>query len=989
MPLTNECGKGDRNAMRYTGTQRYRRVSAGLALLSVLGLATCEKPLPTSGSTTVPVASVAVSPPSLSVGAGTTGQLTATPKDANGAALSGRVVTWASSNSAAATVNGSGMVTGVAVGAATITATSEGQNGTASVAVTPPPVALVSVSPASATIAAGNTVQLAVTLQDANGNPLSGRVVTWRSSNTAAATVSGSGLVSGVAAGSATITAASEGKSATATITVSAVSVASVTVSPATANVNEGSTVQLTATPKDANGVPLTGRTVTWASDNTTVATVSATGLVTGKVAGSATITATSEGQGGTAAITVVHVPVASVAVSPAPASVQAGQTVQLTATPKDASGTPLAGRTVTWASDNTAVATVSGSGLVSGVAAGSATITATSEGQSGTSALTVSAAPPPGTCVTSVVAVHNTAFATQSGSFTVQFDATPNGSPIDAPTGLSSGPAAGYTDLAVIVRFNPTGQIDARNGGAYAAASTIQYAAGTSYHFRLVVDVASRTYSAYVTPAGGTELTIGTGFAFRSEQSGVTALANWALGAGVGSHTVCNFAITSSTPPAPVASVTVTPPTPSVSVGATVQLIATPKDANGNPLAGRVVTWASGNTAVATVSGSGLVTGVAAGSATITATSEGQSGTASVTVIFVPVAAVIVSPPSPSVQAGFTVQLTATPEDANGAPLSGRTVTWSSDNTAVATVNGSGLVTAVAAGSATITATSEGKSGTAAVTVTPAPPPGSSVVLVGAGDIGNCSSNETATTALLAGIAGTVFTAGDNAYPGGSTSDYMSCYDPYWGKEKARTRPAPGNHEYNDDHSSSAPGYYNYFGRIVGDSAKYWYSYDIGAWHIVVINTWIDMSVGSPQETWLRADLAASTKRCTLAYMHYPRFSSGANHGSYSSVQPIWQALYDNGAEIAIAGHDHEYERFAPQTPTGQSDVAKGIRSFVVGTGGAGLYSFSTPLPNSEVRNASTFGVIKLTLSDQSYTWEFIPIAGQTFTDSGSGTCH
>src|SRR3989442_1938844 len=937
LPLTTERGKGDRNAMRYTSAQRHRRAAAGLALLSVLGLATCEKPVGITGSNLVPVASVVITPGTLRVAAGSTGQLTATPQDASGNPLSGRVVTWASINGAYATVNGSGMVTGVAIGATTVTAISEGQTGAAAVIVGPVAVALVSVSPAAATVAAGNTVQLSVTLQDANGNPLAGRVVTWASSNTGAATVNGNGLVTGVAAGSATITATSEGKSATAAITVSSVPVASVTVSPPQANVNDGGTVQLTATPKDASGNPLTGRTVTWASGNPAVAAVSGSGLVTGVVAGAATITATSEGQSGSAAITVVHVPVASVTVSPAAPSVQVGLTVQLTATPKDAGGSPLTGRTVTWASSNTAVATVSGSGPVTGVAPGAGPLTATSEGQSGTAALTVSAPPPPGTCVTSVVALQNTALATQNGSFTVQYDATPNGAPIDAVTGLSSGAAAAYTDLAVITRFNPTGQIDARNGGAYAAASTIPYTTGTSYHFRLVVDVPSHTYAAYVTPAGGPEPTIGTGLAFRSEQSTATALGNWAVAAGVGSHTGCNFAITASTPPGPLASVTVAPASPSVSVGATVQLTVTLKDASGNLLVGRVVTWASGNPAVATVSGSGLVTGVAAGAATITATSEGQSGTAAVTVIFVPVASVIVSPPARSVQARVTVQLTATPEDANGTPLAGRTVTWASDNPAVANVPDSGLQTAVAAGAATITATSEGKNRTAAVTVTPAPPPGSSVVLVGAGDIGNCSSQETGTTTLLAGIAGTVFTAGDNAYSGGSTSDYMNCYDPYWGKEKARTRPAPGNHEYNDDHSSSAPGYYNYFGPIVGDSAKYWYSYDLGAWHIVVINTWLDMSVGSPQETWLRADLAASTKRCTLAYMHYPRFSSGANHGSYSSVQPIWQALYDFGAEIAIAGHDHEYERFAPQTPSGQLDVATGIRSFVVGTGGAG----------------------------------------------------
>jgi uncharacterized protein YjdB len=607
--------------------------------------------------------------------------------------------------------------------------------------------------------------------------------------------------------------------------------VASVAVSPASLSIVAGSTGQLTATPADASGNPLSGRTVTWQTNPASVATVSASGMVTAVAAGAATISATSEGKSGTAAVTVAPVPVASVAVSPATATVLAGNTVQLAATPKAADGDPLAGRTVTWTSSNPAVATVNSSGLVTAVAAGTVTITATCEGKSGTATITVTTVP--------------------------------------------------------------------------------------------------------------------------------------------------------------VASVTVAPSSANLQVSQTVQLTATPKDASGNPLSGRVVTWATSSAAVATVSGSGLVTAVAAGTATITATSEGQSGTAAITVTSVPVASVVVTPASATVPAGSSVQLTATPEDASGNPLAGRVVTWASSNTAVATVSGSGFVTGVAQGAATITATSEGKNGTAAITVSAPPPPGTTVVLVGAGDIGNCSSEETATTTLLAGIAGTVFTAGDNAYPSGYLSDFMSCYDPYWGQQKARTRPAPGNHEYNDDHSSSAPGYYDYFGPIVGDSAHYWYSYDLGAWHIVVINSWLDMTVGSPQETWLKADLAASTKRCTLAYDHYPRFSSGATHGSYSALQPIWQDLYDHGAEIMVSGHDHEYERFAPQTPTGLLDTVRGIRQFVVGTGGAGLYSFATPLPNSEVRNNSTWGVLKLSLSDSTYTWQFIPIAGQTFTDSGSGTCH
>src|SRR5437870_3897203 len=370
-------------------------------------------------------------------------------------------------------------------------------------------------------------------------------------------------------------------------------------------------------------------------------------------------------------------VPVASVSVSPASATVLAGQAVQLTATPKDANGNPLSGRTVTWSSSNTSVAIADVNGNVTGLAPGSATVTATS-------------------------------------------DATPNGTGLDAATGLSQGAAAAYTDLAVIVRFNTGGTIDARNRGAYAATNSIGYTAGTSYHFRVVVDVSSHTYSAYVTPAGGAEQTIGTGFAFRTEQSGVTALANWALTAITGTHTVCNFAITGSQPPAPVATVTLTPASATVNEGQTLQLTATLKDANGNTLVGRSITWSNSNPSAAGVNGTGLVTGVTAGSATITATSEGKNGTSAITVVHMPVASVTVTPASGTVPAASSLQLTATPKDANGNPLVGRTVTWQSSNTAAATVNGSGLVTGVAVGSATITATSEGQSGTSAITVTP-----------------------------------------------------------------------------------------------------------------------------------------------------------------------------------------------------------------------------------------------------------------------------
>jgi len=255
---------------------------------------------------TVPVASVTVSPASVSVLQGQTVQLTATLRDASGNPLTGRVITWQSSTSAIASVNGSGLVTGVGPGGpVTMTATSEGQSGTASVTVTLAPVAAVTVTPSSGTVAIGRTVQLTATPRDASGNPLTGRAISWSSSDNTIATVNSSGLVTGVVAGAVTITATSEGQSGTASITVSGVPVASVTVSPASASVPVGQTVQLSATLRDANGTILTGRSVAWASNNTAVATVTGTGLVSAKVAGSATITATSEGQSGTAAMTV------------------------------------------------------------------------------------------------------------------------------------------------------------------------------------------------------------------------------------------------------------------------------------------------------------------------------------------------------------------------------------------------------------------------------------------------------------------------------------------------------------------------------------------------------------------------------------------------------------------------------------------------------------------------------------------------------------
>jgi hypothetical protein len=377
-----------------------------------------------------------------------------------------------------------------------------------------------------------------------------------------------------------------------------------------------------------------------------------------------------------------------------------------------------------------------------------------------------------------------------------------------------------------------------------------------------------------------------------------------------------------------------------------------------------------------------------ACGSLRVAATSQpgNKSDTAAVTCPG-SVASVTVSPARASVHPGETVQLTTTIRDSNGNALTERLVTWASSNPAVATVSDGGLVRRVTVGSATIRATSEGKSGSSAITVPGPPPPGSGAVVVGAGDIAGCSSrdDDEATARLVDAVVGTVITLGDNAYPNGTAANYADCYDPTWGRHKARTRPSPGNHDFGNP---EATGYYDYFGTNAGPSGRGYYSYDVGAWHLISLNSTISMSAGSPQEQWLRADLAANPRKCVLAYWHNPRFSSGS-HGSSIAPQPLWQALYDFDADVVVSGHDHNYQRFAPQTPTGAADPVRGIREFVVGTGGDSHYTFRTPIANTEAYNTDTFGVLKLTLYADWYTWEFIPVAGMSYTDRGSASCH
>jgi calcineurin-like phosphoesterase family protein len=261
------------------------------------------------------------------------------------------------------------------------------------------------------------------------------------------------------------------------------------------------------------------------------------------------------------------------------------------------------------------------------------------------------------------------------------------------------------------------------------------------------------------------------------------------------------------------------------------------------------------------------------------------------------------------------------------------------------------------------------------------------SVTLVGAGDIANCDllGGARATANLLDAIPGTIFTLGDHAYPRGTAKELAECYGPTWGRHKARTRPAIGNH---DLITGNGQPYFDYFGEQAGPKGRGYYSYDLGAWHIIALKGTEPVGATSPQAMWLRDDLATHSTDCVLAYWHMPVFSSGP-HGGTSEMREVWKILYDAGADVVVSSHDHVYERFAPMDANGKPDPQRGIREFLVGTGGAGVYKFRNKLAgNSEVHDNSTYGVLKFTLNKGRYAWEFVPMAGQKFTDSGSAAC-
>jgi hypothetical protein len=269
-------------------------------------------------------------------------------------------------------------------------------------------------------------------------------------------------------------------------------------------------------------------------------------------------------------------------------------------------------------------------------------------------------------------------------------------------------------------------------------------------------------------------------------------------------------------------------------------------------------------------------------------------------------------------------------------------------------------------------------------------------VTLVGAGDIASCDyDSDQATANVLANVSGTVFTLGDNVYPTGTAAQFQNCYHPTWGAQKARTKPAAGNHDY---YTPDASGYFGYFGARAGDATKGYYTYKRGSWRIIVLNSNCSEVGGcgelSAQGSWLTQTLTNYPAKCTLAYFHHPLFASTA--AASPEVRPFWNILHNHKADVILSGHAHYYERFAPQLPDGTREVSSGIREFVVGTGGAPP---ENPMTSPRAANSvvdsekspgvTAYGVLRLRLSAGSYTWQFLPVAGETFTDSGTGQCH
>ncbi len=636
-------------------SRSWRRLTAAAIVGSVFSCQ--EAGTPTVANVT---GQLEVRPEQVTITVGSTARLSAFTFDQDGNDVEARNPFWSVENSTIVTVSQSGVVSGLAPGTTQIAASLMGTSGIAVVTVTPRPVAHVLVAPAQPDVEVGKTVQLDAEARDADDNLLAGVAINWTADNPAIATVSASGVVTGTAPGATLVRAAAGGVSGTAFVTVVLVPVSSVVVKPPTARITAGGFVQLATTISDRDGNPLTGRLVTWNSSNQSVAVVSSSGRVQSVSPGSATITATSGGVSGTSAVTVIPGAAVTLQIAPTSPALTVGETLQLLATVRDGQGNVITGDSIGWATSDVKIATVSAAGVLSAVAVGTATVTASDGGATGTAVVTVSLAP------------------------IATLEVTPSPATVQEKHSLQ---------LTAIAR-------DAR--GNELSGRTIEWSSSNG-------SVASVSQTGLVTGISPGQVTI-------------TASSP---GGGIGGATPNgSSAVTVSA--APVASVVVQPPSATVHVGAAYarRFMAEARDASGGVLTGRAIVWSSSAPSVATVdAATGVVTGVAPGAATVTATSEGVPGVASVTVDLVAIATVDVAPPTVDLVAPATAQLGATPRDSagtavGGSALGGRATTWSSSDQAVATVSPAGLVSAVAGGVATITAQVDTAHGTSTVTV-------------------------------------------------------------------------------------------------------------------------------------------------------------------------------------------------------------------------------------------------------------------------------
>jgi uncharacterized protein YjdB len=671
------------------------------------------------------------------------------------------------------------------------------------------------------------------------------------------------------------------------------------------------------------------------------------------------------------------------------------GDSYHLAAVAADAGGSPISGISFDWRSEAISVATVDGSGLVVAHGPGSARIVATADGASGEALVSVMA-PVAGLSVTpgastitagktiQLVARAEDGDGHQISGGSIAWESNASAVATVTPAGVVTAVAPGSAVISAALgdkKATATVTVQAPVAGLRIAPASIQLHAGDT----LRLDATS--FDRQGNSLGNQPVVWSTSDPLVARISASGLLTATGIGTGfviadaAGQRDSVGLRVEAS-----IRRIRVRPDQNTLQPGDTLQMVGTPQDADGRTLDGREVVWTSSKASVAKVSSSGLVTAIARGTVSITATAEGVAGSVTLTVRD-RVAKVTLSPEVDDLSVGEKTDLVATLRSTSGEVLTGREVVWSSDRADVASVSSSGRVTARAPGVATIVARSEAVEGRAAIHVSQAAGGGGDdgAVLVGAGDIGSCiGDGDEATAKLLDRIPGTVFAAGDNVYKSGTAAEFANCYGPTWGRHKARTRPVAGNHEYE---TPGATGYFGYFGAAAGDPDKGYYSYEVGSWHVVTLNSNLPAKAGTPQAQWLTADLEGHQTRCTVAIWHHPSFSSDS--GS-TRMRDAWQILYDHGAEIVISGHHHNYERFAPQTATGVLDPSRGLRQFVVGTGGRSLGGKTgwSP-PNTEIRYTEGFGVLKLTLHADWYEWEFVPVAGTSFTDEGSARCH